>query len=39
MKILFGVIWLPIKILLVVCGGRKVPLLKGLIDGIDSTLK
>lgn len=39
MKILFGVIWLPIKIILVLCGGRKVPLLKGLIDAIDSALK
>ena len=39
MKILFGVIWLPIKIILVLCGGRKVPLLKGLIDAIDSALR
>ncbi len=39
MKILFGVIWLPIKIILVLCGGRKVPLLKGLMDGVDSALK
>jgi hypothetical protein len=39
MKILFGVIWLPFKIILVLIGGRKVPLLKGLMDGIDSALK
>ena len=39
MKILFGGIWLPIKIVLVLCGGRKVPLLKGLIDAIDSALR
>jgi len=39
MKILLGVIWLPIKIILVLIGGRKVPLLKGLMDGVDSALK
>jgi hypothetical protein len=39
MKILFGIIWLPIKIVFVLCGGRKVPLLKGLIDAIDSALR
>lgn len=39
MNILLGVIWLPIKIILVLIGGRKVPLLKGLMDGVDSALK
>ena len=39
MKLLLGVVWLPIRLIIMMCGGRQVPILKGLVEKIDSTLR
>ena len=39
MKIFFGVIWLPIRFFVLFFGGRQVPIVKGLVEWIDSAFK
>lgn len=39
MKLLLGVVWFPIRLIIVMCGGRQVPILKWFVEKIDSALR